>query len=161
MQINDSFLNNEITWDPLNPLNIIGPHSSCIGLRCDYIFFPSINKTIWNRWFDKNKNNKYFAEEIETNVEPQLNSENNKFYEQYNFPLCTNNNNELDILKCYFIKRAKILFNKPYVIINSNYNSKHLSCYFFGVKTNNINFVTLSDHYAIQIDLQLKKNTII
>ncbi|AFZ80198.1 hypothetical protein BEWA_030510 [Theileria equi strain WA] len=28
------------TWDPENPLNKIGPHSSCNGLRCDYIFLP-------------------------------------------------------------------------------------------------------------------------
>lgn len=30
----------EYTWDPMNPLNKIGPHSSCSGLRCDYIFLP-------------------------------------------------------------------------------------------------------------------------
>ncbi|KAK2197370.1 bifunctional Endonuclease-exonuclease-phosphatase superfamily/Endonuclease-exonuclease-phosphatase [Babesia duncani] len=30
----------EYTWDPENPLNKLGPHSGCNGLRCDYIFLP-------------------------------------------------------------------------------------------------------------------------
>ncbi|KAF8820858.1 endonuclease/exonuclease/phosphatase family protein [Cardiosporidium cionae] len=29
-----------VTWDPQNPLNAIGPHRHCHGLRCDYIFLP-------------------------------------------------------------------------------------------------------------------------
>lgn len=34
--------NHEIfwTWDPKNPLNVLGPHSSCHGLRCDHVFLP-------------------------------------------------------------------------------------------------------------------------
>lgn len=28
------------TWDARNPLNKIGPHASCHGLRCDYVFMP-------------------------------------------------------------------------------------------------------------------------
>ncbi|PFH37276.1 hypothetical protein BESB_037340 [Besnoitia besnoiti] len=30
----------EFTWDPQNPLNSIGPHAGCHGLRCDYVFLP-------------------------------------------------------------------------------------------------------------------------
>ncbi|XP_026189759.1 uncharacterized protein LOC34620347 [Cyclospora cayetanensis] len=30
----------DFTWDPGNPLNTIGPHAGCHGLRCDYIFLP-------------------------------------------------------------------------------------------------------------------------
>ncbi|KAF8820249.1 endonuclease/exonuclease/phosphatase family protein [Cardiosporidium cionae] len=31
-----------ITWNPQNPLNAIGPHRYCHGLRCDYIFLPPL-----------------------------------------------------------------------------------------------------------------------
>ncbi|KEP66859.1 UNVERIFIED_CONTAM: endonuclease/exonuclease/phosphatase family protein [Hammondia hammondi] len=30
----------DFTWDPQNPLNSIGPHAGCHGLRCDYVFLP-------------------------------------------------------------------------------------------------------------------------
>ncbi|CDJ46930.1 endonuclease/exonuclease/phosphatase domain-containing protein, putative [Eimeria brunetti] len=30
----------DFTWDPENPLNSIGPHAGCHGLRCDYVFLP-------------------------------------------------------------------------------------------------------------------------
>ncbi|KAK6588069.1 sphingomyelinase C precursor [Cryptosporidium xiaoi] len=30
----------DFTWDPNNPLNVIGPHSGCHGQRCDHIFLP-------------------------------------------------------------------------------------------------------------------------
>ncbi|VTZ67290.1 conserved Plasmodium protein, unknown function [Plasmodium chabaudi chabaudi] len=160
-QTDESILNDEITWDPRNPLNIIGPHSSCSALRCDYIFFPPINRNVWNTCFsnDSNKNDQNETEKIRKSTGTLFNSKNddNLPYEQCDFPLSVNNNNELDVLKYYFIKNAKILFNKPSVIINSNYNYKHPSWHSFGVKAHNINFVTLSDHYAIQIDLQLKK----
>ncbi|EEA06268.1 endonuclease/exonuclease/phosphatase family protein [Cryptosporidium muris RN66] len=33
----------DFTWDPNNPLNTIGPHSSCHGQRCDHIFLPPIH----------------------------------------------------------------------------------------------------------------------
>eukprot|EP00917_Polyrhabdina_sp_WS-2016_P015962 GHVP01034596.1.p1 GENE.GHVP01034596.1~~GHVP01034596.1.p1 ORF type:complete len:558 (-),score=94.50 GHVP01034596.1:513-2186(-) len=32
------------TWDPKNPLNVIGPHAGCHGLRCDYILTPPPQK---------------------------------------------------------------------------------------------------------------------
>lgn len=36
----DPFCTRLCTWDPLNPLNAIGPHAECHGLRCDHIFLP-------------------------------------------------------------------------------------------------------------------------
>ncbi|KAL8427981.1 hypothetical protein Efla_004239 [Eimeria flavescens] len=33
----------DFTWDPENPLNSIGPHAGCHGLRCDYVFLPPHN----------------------------------------------------------------------------------------------------------------------
>ncbi|KAJ1613086.1 sphingomyelinase C precursor [Cryptosporidium canis] len=36
----DKLLSPDYTWDPNNPLNVIGPHSNCHGQRCDHIFLP-------------------------------------------------------------------------------------------------------------------------
>lgn len=37
---NSKLFSPDYTWDPNNPLNVIGPHSNCRGLRCDHIFLP-------------------------------------------------------------------------------------------------------------------------
>ncbi|PHJ17726.1 endonuclease exonuclease phosphatase family protein [Cystoisospora suis] len=37
---NDWSEREDFTWDPQNPLNSIGPHAGCHGLRCDYVFLP-------------------------------------------------------------------------------------------------------------------------
>jgi len=36
------------TWDPNNPLNRLGPHASCVGLRCDHIFMMN-NHVVGNK----------------------------------------------------------------------------------------------------------------
>ncbi|XP_053993564.1 uncharacterized protein LOC128884297 isoform X2 [Hylaeus volcanicus] len=36
----DPFSCSLYTWDPQNPLNVIGPHAECHGLRCDHILLP-------------------------------------------------------------------------------------------------------------------------
>lgn len=36
----DPFCTKHFTWDPKNPLNVIGPHAECHGLRCDHLFLP-------------------------------------------------------------------------------------------------------------------------
>ncbi|KAI4839301.1 hypothetical protein MKS88_001849 [Plasmodium brasilianum] len=208
VQKDDSLSCDEFTWDPLNPLNLIGPHSRCNGLRCDYIFFPPIN-------YRKDKNNKQNKED---NIKVQKNSNIKMSYNEHlirsdknlktnalpygqdskegddhahsgfvwklhsrsdkgskwnsgkiNSRNCSNKEKpeqrnikkygDLKILKHYYIKSAKILFNEPSVMIHSHrYYQNFNCCYSFCMKIRNVHFVTMSDHYAIKIDLRLKKN---
>ncbi|SBS84752.1 endonuclease/exonuclease/phosphatase domain containing protein [Plasmodium ovale curtisi] len=201
----------EFTWDPLNPLNVIGPHSRCNGLRCDYIFFPPIS-------YGKEKNNKKnnspsVKDESKCNIKmdddkrveggdilhreikkpcelTSKNRDDNKcsaFFRNLHRIInrgTSGSDNDSDsdgnsrgargqseeearhlrkcgdlrILKHYYIKSAKILFNEPSVMVDTHMNYRNLNCcYSLCMKIKNIHFVTMSDHYAIKIDLRLKK----
>ncbi|EUD67883.1 hypothetical protein C922_01495 [Plasmodium inui San Antonio 1] len=242
---NKSFLNltseenissDEYTWDPLNPLNVLGPHSRCNGLRCDYIFFPPISynngkgakggKNVTAEKGNVDQKGKPSAAEktdeaykmgaiksqpcvdrtkmpndeqlvmgrekaqegsnmpfdpVGANRETQKCS--NSVWNTQNYVLTQTHNkrgrkddhqakgkryeealdlkkyNDLKILKHYYIKSAKILFNEPSVMVHTYKSSKNFNCcYSFCMKIKNVHFVTMSDHYAIKIDLRLKKN---
>ncbi|SOV13901.1 conserved Plasmodium protein, unknown function [Plasmodium gaboni] len=168
-------LNDEFTWDPLNPLNAIGPHSKCNGLRCDYIFFPSVNYQKKNENPNTNhkthnkenaKNETYILskrylnnKKKYTNISYKNNHNNEKSIDKPSFQFHTYNG--LTILKYYYIRSAKILFKQPLVMVNSNNKMKKLKCsYSFSMNLKNVRFVTMSDHYAIKIELRLKKKYI-
>ncbi|GAB65636.1 endonuclease/exonuclease/phosphatase domain containing protein [Plasmodium cynomolgi strain B] len=232
----ENISSDEFTWDPLNPLNVIGPHSRCNGLRCDYIFFPPISynkgkgaRKGKNGTAEKGKagqNGKPIAAEkadetyktgavksqpsvhitkmrddeqllmgggkapnrsnvsfdpVGANRESQKcsnsvwNTQNDAFNvtrngrdrkddhqakgKRYEEALNQKKYNDLKILKHYYIKSAKILFNEPSVMVHTHRNYKNFNCcYSFCMKIKNVHFVTMSDHYAIKIDLRLKKN---
>ncbi|CAA9987327.1 conserved Plasmodium protein, unknown function [Plasmodium knowlesi strain H] len=233
----ENISSDEFTWDPLNPLNVIGPHSRCNGLRCDYIFFPPISynrgrgaKGGKNGTAEKEKigqkgklseaektdeaykigavksqpsvhitempddeqlvmdqekapkRSNSFTDPVGDNCQNQdfpnfvLNTQNNVFTDtrnerdrkdhdhqakgkRYEETLNLKKSNDLKILKHYYIKSAKILFNEPSVMVHTNRNQKNSNCcYSFCMKIKNVHFVTMSDHYAIKIDLRLKKN---
>ncbi|ANQ07362.1 Endonuclease/exonuclease/phosphatase domain containing protein [Plasmodium coatneyi] len=232
----ENISSDEFTWDPLNPLNVIGPHSRCNGLRCDYIFFPPIsynkgkgargakNGTAEKGKIDqkgkpraaektdeeykmgavKSKSSVHMTKmrddqqlvvsqgkapnrsnvssdpvgasrESEKYSNSVLNTQNDAFPairnerdrkddhqvkgKRYEETLNLKKYNDLKILKNYYIKSAKILFNEPSVMVHTNRNSKNANCcYSFCMKIKNVHFVTMSDHYAIKIDLRLKKN---
>ncbi|KJP89453.1 hypothetical protein AK88_00896 [Plasmodium fragile] len=231
----ENISSDEYTWDPLNPLNVIGPHSRCNGLRCDYIFFPPISynngkgsrgrKNSTNEKGKVRKKGNTSATEkdgsckmgavkpqssvhinkmrddeqlamgrgkatkrsnmsfdpVGSNCESQKcsnsvwNTQNDIFTEtrngkdrkddhqateeRYEETLNLRKYNDLKILKHYYIKSAKILFNEPSVMVHTYRNYKNFNCcYSFCMKIKNVHFVTMSDHYAIKIDLRLKKN---
>ncbi|CAG9480331.1 unnamed protein product [Plasmodium vivax] len=232
----DNISSDEFTWDPLNPLNVIGPHSRCNGLRCDYIFFPPISynkgkgarggkNATAEKGKVRQKGKPNAAEKTDeackmgavksqpsvhitemhddeqfvmgrgktpmrsdvsfnplgANRESQTcsnlvwNTQSDAFTakckgqdrqddhqakgKRYEETLNLKKYNDLKILKHYYIKSAKILFNEPSVMVHTYRNYKNFNCcYSFCMKIKNVHFVTMSDHYAIKIDLRLKKN---